>query len=339
MTLRVGSLGYATEQGLGHLLRDFHRHGVVDSVFVLEHPHYPNKGAEWYPGAPRTPLRRPDKAAVWEWAGRQDVLLFFETPFLWDVLLFARQRGVGTALVVMHEWFPERPPAEPDLYLCPSLLDKDYFPQGTFLPVPAPAGTWKLRTEARRYLHNAGHVGHGEHKGTRQLLQAMKYVKSDLRLTVRCQNARQLEKLAWESGAAGDPRLELVDRSVPYEGLFADHDVYVAPEKWNGLSLPLQEAHAAGLLVMTTERYPATTWLPNEPMITPYSARKARVAPGYLEVDESVLRPEDIAAEMDEWFGKDITAYSERGRRWVEENSWAVLGPKYREALERIVRK
>ena len=40
--------------------------------------------------------------------------------------------------------------------------------------------------------------------------------------------------------------------------------MFVFPEKFNGLSLPLQEARAAGMLVLATDRFPMNTWLPRE---------------------------------------------------------------------------
>ena len=59
-----------------------------------------------------------------------------------------------------------------------------------------------------------------------------------------------------------------IERGTRSRGrLFDVGDVFLFPDKFNGLSLPLQEAYASGMAVMSTGRYPASQWLPNDPMI------------------------------------------------------------------------
>jgi len=162
-------------------------------------------------------------------------------------------------------------------------------------------------------------------------------VKSDAQILVRAQDVRALNSIVrdvFKDGKIPDC-FTLEIGSVEYEKLW-DGDVLVAPEKYNGLSLPLQEAYAAGMLVMTTDRYPVNTWLSKGPLIPVHETRKARVGKGYLEFEESVVRPEDIAVNIDEWYDKDITIASKMGRLWAQANSWKVLKPVYLEELERV---
>lgn len=385
--MRIGTVAYASEQGLGHLARWFYDAGVITDVLLVRHPRHPHH-PEWYP--PDTPVVNPRDIggpAVDDLLGRVQAMLFWETPFDWRFIDRCRERGVKTALVPMHEWFPEHPLALPDLFICPSRLDLDYFPDGkwqihvpwrdalggkilvptntrsTFLPIPVPPGVkWRQRERAFHFLHNAGHVGHREHKGTRQLLEALQHIRSPIQLTVRCQYPEILEQMAeshvgphWLSATQWDNAERRADGSrvtrkafvsawgaclfivsgyLPYEGLWDGFDVYVAPEKLNGLSLPLQEAHAAGLMVMTTDRYPANTWLPQAPLI-PVSGyhRGVRIAGPYLPIDEAVVEPLAIAQTIDRWYGQDITKFSLAGKDWAEQHSWEVLKPKWLEAL------
>jgi hypothetical protein len=95
-----------------------------------------------------------------------DIVLFFETPFDWSFAQLCRDRGVKTALMPMYEWHLERPPTKFDLYINPSALDQRYFPYGTFIPVPAVSGIWNQRVTAQRFVHNSGHIGSRNHKGT-----------------------------------------------------------------------------------------------------------------------------------------------------------------------------
>lgn len=362
--MRVGCPCYATDQGIAHLALDFFRAGVVTDPLVFRYPRAARTDhPEWYPpGTPVVGSRAGSTSLqqVRNWMRRIDVMLCFESPLDWQLVAYARNRGVKTAVVTMYEWWPESPSARFDLYLCPSLLDLDVFTNGapnrtpgffnigpnncgdwaTFLPVPAPAGAvWTRRTTARRFLHNAGHVGSRNHKGTDTLLRAMEFVESPLELTVRCQDPGLLLKLMDEAGQCAkiDPRI-FYEPSVPRDRLFTpDHDVYVAPERYNGLSLPLQEAFAHGMPVVTTDRYPHNSWMPKAPLVAPAGYSRVRVAAGYLEIDEARVEPRALAAKLDELYGADVSAYSDAGRAWAEANSWAALGPKYRAALEGLL--
>lgn len=335
--MRVGAIIYATDQGLGVLARDFYDAGVIQKVLVFRHPHGDRPShMEWYPGAAEMVARPFRGPAVEDFLKSVDVVLYFETPFDWDLVGECRRRNIRTVLIPMYEWYLEHPPRTFDAFINPSRLDQDYFPQGTFIPIPAPQGTWQCRHRARTYLHNSGHIGSRGHKGTLELLQAMPYVKSPLKLIVRSQEVEGLRELLQAvPEAANDPRIEFVFGDVPYTELFAEGDVYVAPEKYNGLSLPLQEACAAGLLVMTTDRYPANTWLSREPLIPVTRYQRARTSKGHLEFDEAIVDPLNIARVMDAWYGQDISGFSRRGLDYANQHSWEVLKPRYLEALQR----
>lgn len=350
--MRVGSLGYCTTQGIGYLLKDFYDNGVVNDVLLKRYPRADRENhVEWYP--PGTPLlqgrdfAQQNHHVVKAWIERCDVLLFFETPLDWELLKYARRLGKKTAIMTMYEWWPESPPALPDLFLCPSVLDLDVF-NDTYghrddvstvrLNVPAPTGTWHQRMTVRRFLHNAGHIGSRNHKGTDTLLAAMEFVESPLCLTVQCQDAAGLSRLRRDYFRGDETRVTFNTGDKERGDLFPwDHDVYVAPERYNGLSLPLQEAFAAGMPVVTTDRYPMNTWLPRETLVPISRYDRVRVAPGHLEIDEAIVDPRALAKVLDGMYDSDVTELSQRGKAWAEANSWDVLRPKYRAALEEVL--
>lgn len=348
--MKVGTVCYATTQGLGHLAKWFREAGIIQEALMFRHPRGDREThAEWWP--PGTPVvsGRPFQThhahEVDRFLRRIDVCLFFETPFDWHFADECRRRGVKTALMPMYEWFPEHPPHRFDLYLCPSLLDLECFPppefNSLFLPVPADPRTWRLRERANLFLHNAGHVGARNHKGTEELLRALEFVTRPMEVKVTCQSERLMQALLESTQAtvrkssAVTLRWETGDR--PYWSLFAEGDAYVAPEKFNGLSLPLQEARAAGLLVITTDRFPANTWLPKEPLIPVAETRRARTMAGHLEFEESVVDPRDLAKVLDRWAGVDVEVFSLSGKRWAEEHSWEQLKPAYEAALRSVL--
>lgn len=352
MTLKVGTLCYATDSGLGILAKSFFDHGVVTHPIVVRHGKH-HTHDEWYPGCPQvTNLRCPRQHnMVRRHLQGLDAVLFFETPFLWNAIDWCRRSGVRTALMPMYECVPEKMPDVPDLLLCPSMLDYEVYyapkvyrihpqpfarargnrhPDTDLLYTPVPVEReWRLRTTAEVFVHNAGHGGLKGRNGTAEFCEALRLVKSPARYVLRMQGpAVNLHLL----GGLAD-RVEIVRETAPYRQLFASGDVFVFPEKFNGLSLPLQEAHASGMCVMATDRFPNNAWLPKEPLIPVAHTRKNRIGPPYNEFDEAVIEPKAIAAKIDEWYGRDISALSLRGKEWAEGNSWARLGPKYKEVL------
>lgn len=340
--MRVGSLVFDTTQGLGILARSFYTAGVVNDVAVIEHGRRPSN-PDWYPGKLRVGDLRSPKALeqLKGFCLTQDVVLFFETPFLWELIPYCRSRGVKTVLMPMYECMPRVLPQTPDLFLCPSLLDLSYYPQGKYLPVPVEV-PWRQRTKAEVLVHNAGHGGLRGRNGTKELVEAWGYVRSSAKLILRSQEPLQVPA----SKMMGPYPIDLRIGTFPSDSLYSEGDVFVFPERFNGLSLPLQEARAAGMLVMATDRFPNNMWLPRDvvgqtpgnPLVRPSGYKAANISLRCNDFEESLVEPKDIAAKIDEWYGRDVTQYSLDGRAWAEENSWAKLRSKYLEALEDLCR-
>lgn len=336
--MRVGTVCYSTEQGLGYLAKSFYDAGVITEVMLIHYPRRKNH-LEWYPPETTQLTSRPfTDEQVDRWLDKVDIVLFFETPFDWSFVAKCRERGVKTALMPMYEWHLINPPYPMDGYINPSLLDQQYFPHGTFIPVPVDPTTWQLRSLARKFLHNAGHIGCRGHKGTLEILQAMQYVRSPISLTVRSQNEAGLEQLVDRVPIIReDARVQLDYADYPYEKLFDDHDVFIMAEKFNGLSLPLQEARAAGMVVVTSNRFPMNVWLPEWCLIPVHHySYGVQTQGGNLKFDEAIVEPKAIAETIDMLYNRDIQQYSLGGLDWAKRTSWEVLKPRYLEALEAI---
>lgn len=332
MTLRVGSLVYATNQGLGILAKSFWDNGLLTDVFVIEHASHPSHHAEWYPGAPSTPIRNMDVAAIRAWASKLDVFLAVETPFDWGLYPHLQHKGIKTVELVMYECGHHHPPARPDRYICPSLLDLRYFPaeKSVFLPVPVDV-PWRQRTEAKVFVHNAGNGSFRDRNGTQLLWDALPYVQSPCTIIFRSQKPLTypvhqrfiIPKILQRWGTA------------EYKTLWDEGDAFVFCERWNGLSLPLQEARASGMLVIAGDRFPMNEWLPREGLVRVDSISKGRIGPPYNEMLEANYRPQDVAEMIDRWHGRDISAYSRSGAEWAKSMSWEVLGPLWKKELAR----
>lgn len=307
--MRVGSIVLATDQGLGYLAKSFYDHRVITDVYV--HPHSSRVNHyEWYPNR----VENVDDLL------ECDAILLFETAFDWKIIPKARERGVKTALMPMHECTPYPLPYVPDLILAPSSLETSLYGPSVALRVPVSV-PWRLRERAEVFVHNAGNGGLGGRNGTRELLAAMALVKSPIKLILRSQVPISVPK---------DDRIDL--RIGQFDDIWAEGDVFVFPEKFNGLSLPIQEAFASGMLVMATDREPNRSYLPNQPLIPARSCKTERISRAF---ESAVIHPEDIAATIDRWYNADIGDYSRRGLDFARENSWEALKPLYASRLNR----
>lgn len=336
--MNVGTLCFATQRGLGYLAKSFYDNGIVNNVVVLEHSTLPTQ-TQWY----NCEIVKNPRASIQflkEFIEQQDLMLFFETPFDWELISICKQVGTKSVLMTMYECTPAVIPHTPDLFLCPSLLDMEIFSEcrhnrATFIPVPVDV-SWNLRTKAKRFVHNSGHIGLRNRSGTDTLLQSIKHIESPIELTIRSQSANLYNLLKQYPDVLDDSRVTIFVGNHDYLSLREGFDVCVSIEKFNGLSLPLQECRAAGMLVITTDRFPTNTWLPVEPLVPVSSYSKARVGSNYMTFEEANVDPIAVAKTIDEWYDKDITEYSLSGKVWAEENSWKVLKPQYIKVFESL---
>lgn len=322
--MRIGSIGYTTHQGLGILLKDFYDNGIITDVITVEHWKYLNH--YWYRG----PIIHRGQTVQTRYLEGLDLMFFFETCFSPHLINFCKTLKIPMILMPMYECTPDWVIRSVDKIINPSLLDQRYFPQGKFLPVPVPDYVpWKKRKKARVFVHNTGHGGLNGRNGTKELLKAMKHVKSPIKLIVRSQEIIQIPD---------DPRIELRVGTFDQEELYDEGDVFIFPEKFNGLSLPLQEAFAAGMLVMACDRFPMNTWLPKHPLI-PTQGTNQTGENLAREVPVTKVTALDIANTIDIWYGEDISNYSKLGAMFKQVQSWERLKDSYLNEIKLLLDK
>lgn len=337
--MRVGTICYATRQGIGLLAKWFRDAGVITDAMVFRHGSRPSH-LEWHPGAVELVQRPFDGPDVEAFVESIDVLLQFETPFDWSFIPFCQARGVKVIVVPMHEWWPKTPHAMPDAFICVSALDQQYFPHSPFLEVPVPPDiVWTRRTKARRWLHSAGNLGWHGHKGTEEILRAWQLVKSDATLTVRAQDSAALSKVLQRVGPLPQSVTFESDEGRERSDIYGpEHDCFIFAEKYNGLSLPLREAWASGILTMTSDRFPMNTWLPKEPLIPVSGYFENSVSGAYLPYEQAVIDPVTIAAHVDAWHDRGIMEFSEAGREWAERTSWANWRQRWLDEIAKVLK-
>ena len=175
-----------------------------------------------------------------------DVVFCVETPYNHNLFSLARARGIKTVLQYNHEWLqhhqePDLP--KPDLFLAPSEWNRDKMPWPTkylHVPVDRQKFPFKQRTQAKKFLHIAGHRTFGDRNGTAILLDALPMITSDVEIVIRTQDDLPRPYT--------DHRLTIVREDVSdRRDLYNDEDVLILPRKYGGLSLQLNEALSLGM--------------------------------------------------------------------------------------------
>lgn len=241
-------------RGIAIQSKNFYDHMPVDRVLLVRMPR-PDcaEAPEWYDNvtmAPYNPLHHQlDETTVREWLEGLDVVFTVETPNDWRMPLWCREMGVklivqGNPEFVRHTNDPSIP--HPDAWWWPTRWRLDQLPAGKVMPVPMPF-TWVQEHEGRpRLVHVVGKRAYADRNGTDLLVQAMRYVRADVKMTVygidgQLPEFRRQRNVEYEFHPNGvDDRWEM----------YRDADVLVMPRRYGGLCLPALEAGACGLAVV-----------------------------------------------------------------------------------------
>jgi len=332
-TFRCGIIARIDNGGLANLTYDFWRHitEITKSLTILS-------------GRPYQDLLRypeqvicegfPTLEQIDEFLKDIDIVLAFETPYNWNVFSMAKERGIKTVLIPNYEWTEENPPIHPDLYLCPSLLERDiykYYPtKSEYLPVPIDRKMFpfRLRTKAETFVFNNGHGGTKGRNGLIALLKAIPLVKSDVEFTINSQVPIPEIK---------DDRVFVNIEGVKNRAdLFKEGDVLLLPRKFGALSLPTWEAISSGMPVLSTDVYPFNAILPKEWFFKPERIEKMQTASVNRVIDVAIVDPKKIAEKIDEWANKNISKESKKAEKIADKISWENMKSKYIKLFEKL---
>lgn len=334
--MKIGLLARSDHRGLGLQSVEFFRHMrphrtvVVDMGPLSPYENHPEDfpGAQIVPFIPGAEL----PFEVMKMLREVDVVWSAETLYWDDLVTFARRCGTKTVVTANWEFFRWKGDADlprPDLFLAPSRWHLTDWPDGTMhLPFPVARDRlpFKLRTKARTFLHIAGHRAMQDRAGTKLVLMASRYVKSDSRIVIRSQTPMPAYRNL--------PKIEVIKGDVAnYWDLYREGDVLLHPRRYGGLSLPLNEAQSAGMPVIALDREPERSILPEESFIKARRARDMKVISGnvgWYDAD-----PRYLAAKIDELAGDDslVTRMSKEADEYADSISWDRLAPAYREAF------
>jgi glycosyltransferase involved in cell wall biosynthesis len=202
-------------------------------------------------------------------------------------------------------------------------LETPYVPWGIHPELLAVEGRRRYPEDCVQVIFPAGFIGH--RKPIEPALEAFERTTSPrLRLLVKAQVERKTTKLAREA-AARDSRIEFLLDDQPTEehlATFAGSDVCLSPARWEGLGLPLFEATAFGMPVITNDFPPL-----NEVIADGRNGLLVRSIPnGQAQSGIPAYDPDvdDLAAAIERLADDELRDRLAAGAREVrEERSWS----------------
>ena len=261
--MRIGLIARCEiARGLAIQAKNFYDHMPVEKVLCVRMPR-PDAAEQpsWYKN--RTDVRYDPRGHTLEdsivipWLDGLDVVWCVETPHDWRIPLWCKDLGVKLVVqgnpefvrhmrddngVGHHHWSG---------WATSWRLDK--VPPGIVMPVPMDPHVMRRGDDMRLHvLHVIGKRAWADRNGTEVLVQAMRSVRSDVKLTV-CSIDGDIINFSRTRYA------EIVLRPHASDDLWSmyeDQDVLVMPRRYGGLSLPALEASAAGLVVAMTDCSP-----------------------------------------------------------------------------------
>jgi glycosyltransferase involved in cell wall biosynthesis len=217
-----------------------------------------------------------EKSIFEKWIKKNEIeiVLFNEQEHWWPPIIWAKELGLKTVGYVDYykkkfiNWFNIY-----DILLCNTKRHYSvfswhdgaiYFPWGTNIDLFTPY----LRKTNKNviFFHSAGVGGINFRKGTDLLIKAFQDVQGPVKLIIHAQV--ELGHFGSEIAniVANDKRITFINETVSAPGLYHLGDVYVYPNRLDGLGLSVIEALSCGLPVICTDSAPC-----NENIITDYN--------------------------------------------------------------------
>lgn len=333
---RLGLIARCDRGGLGIQTSEAYRHLHPERTLVVHTDHvargqcdrslYDGDGVTWLRADPSPTDARNFMADL-------DVVFSCECLYLPEWIAIARSLGVQVVVQANPEFYDHELAGA--RIVLPTSWEADRVPHERILPVPVALERfpYRQRSEARVFYHPTSQAML-DRNGTGIVLAALQHVTTDVQVIVRGQLSRG--DLARQRERTVRPNVKLtflpwVDD--PYWTAYPpEADMLLLPRRYGGLCLPMQEAAALGMPVVTTDltpqrEYPHAVLIPAAPSVQ----ESMKIGP----VTVHKADPRLLAAEIDRLAGApdEVSRLSAVARGWAETLSWSAWEQEYRVTL------
>ena len=280
------------------------------------------------PGEVRLTGARPTPADA-RWLCDGATVVYSAETWYGPAIPTAARRRVRTVLHAMPEYWA--PDVQADLLLAPT----DWEPPPSSRQLPVPVATDRFTPRCVDRVRTIYHISSPaqDRNGTALLLAALRHLPHPVRVLIR-QAGRG--RTAPRSERIGHATVEwLPHHDGPYwEAWPAEVDALVMPRRFAGLSLPMQEAAAQGLPIITLDRAPENAWLPPAALVPARPVGRV-VTWRRRSVELWDAAPADLAARIDALTAMPALAaeLSTASKLWAEQLAWPRWVDTYREVL------
>lgn len=277
---------------------------------------------------------------VIRWCVGLDVVYAAETFYGEHVAKIMRRCGVKTVLHAMPElWRGEETMARPDIVWTPTSWEIGSLPVGAdIVPVPVDTARFANRGSGIReapltFLFTSAPAFH-DRNGLLLAQDALAHVQQPCRV-VFAGTSEPPPPIVNEHGTAVTIEWRPGGVDNYWDRYTPDIDALLLPRRYAGLSLPMQEAAAAGLPIVTLDLPPQNEWVPATTTAPARLYRQVPMVNGRFWVHTA--NPAHIAGAMDR-LSDPVTYDAAHWASWdhAAEISWDTLEPVYRDKLQAL---
>lgn len=334
-SIRIGLIARGDTGGLAAQTYDFYKHMKPDKTMLINLDKFTGQTTDEskYPDA--YVVRNYPTSVNWdEWLRDIDLVFTVECPYDHELYAIARKRGIKTVEQYNLEWQqllqqPELP--RPDLFLSPSSWRQDEMKKlgvvkYLHVPIDTKRFEWRPNARAKKFLHIAGHKTMNDRNGTMIVLEAMKYIKSDVEVVIRTQD---------DLPPISDHRLTVIKDDVKDNRDLYDADVLLLPRRYGGLSLQRNEALALGMPVIMLDIEPNQE-LPRD-WLVPATLKERTMIKTMIDVYDA--KPEDLAKKIDEFADRNIGLDSVWAFDFAYRRRWPLMKREYKKVFNKLMQR
>jgi hypothetical protein len=322
MEMRLGVVGYTNfASGIGLFVYEMWK-AIGDSILSVNAG---IKGQEVWTKQQLTAGRPPtrDNISSYFEKFKPTHIIFLETPFAEALYPMAKERGIKTVGIPMHETF-HTARLKSDLVICPCFeayrkAKPELNAVLLFLPISTELFPFKERT-GHTFVCNIGYGGPHDRRQSVRIVQAFSSLDNpDARLILNCQAQR------WPEGTLiHDLRITYHLGSYPMPAdAYEEGDIAIFPMAYGGYERPILESMARGMPCVTMDADPMNLFQ-HDPdfLLEPERRIMIRQSQWVENTHYNQVSVDDLKAKMEWLLTIDTREYSHRARKQAEAQSW-----------------